>query len=44
MTWLRGYENKRPSTVKQARSHLKHITAAFGSKAFGDLRPSEMRA
>ncbi|WDF34570.1 tyrosine-type recombinase/integrase [Arthrobacter agilis] len=44
VTWLRGYENKRPSTVKQARSHLKHITAAFGPKALGDVRPSEIRA
>jgi integrase len=43
-TWLRGYENKRPSTVRQARSHLKHITAAFGRKALADVRPSEVRA
>jgi integrase len=43
-TWLRGYENKRPSTVKQARSHLKHIDLAFGRKALGDVRPSEIRA
>jgi integrase len=42
-TRLRGYENKRPSTVRQARSHLKHITAEFGSKALADVRPSEIR-
>jgi integrase len=44
VVWLRGYENKRPSTVKQARSHLKHIEAAFGHKPLSDVRPSEVRA
>lgn len=43
-TWLRGYENNRPSTVRQARTHLKRINAAFGDRTLKSVRPSEVRA
>ena len=43
-TWVRGYESKRKSTVKQARSHLKHIEKAFGNRALADVRPSEVKS
>ncbi|HEY4269963.1 MAG TPA: site-specific integrase, partial [Galbitalea sp.] len=29
-TWLRAYEANRPSTVRQARVHIKVINATFG--------------
>jgi heme oxygenase len=32
--WLKGYENNRVSTVRQARSHVKHIEAEFGTRLF----------
>ncbi|MBE0009575.1 MULTISPECIES: tyrosine-type recombinase/integrase [unclassified Arthrobacter] len=44
VSWMEGYENKRPSTVKQARSHLKHIEAEFGTKELASVRPSEVRS
>ncbi|MEV7606094.1 tyrosine-type recombinase/integrase [Paenarthrobacter sp. NPDC089322] len=43
-TWLRGYENNRPSTVRQARTHLKRINADFGSRPLKSVRPSEVKA
>lgn len=43
-TWLHGYGTNRPSTVRQARSHVKHIVAAFGNRPLNQLRPSEVRA
>lgn len=42
--WLIGYGNNRPSTVRQARSHIKHIEAAFGSRTLSSVRPSEVKA
>lgn len=42
-TWLDGY-NRRPSTVKQARTHLAKIVEAFGPMPLGSLRPSQVRA
>lgn len=42
--WLRGYAQNRPSTVRQARVHIKHITAAFGGRQLASLRPSEIKA
>ncbi|PPH43462.1 site-specific integrase [Rathayibacter sp. AY1C9] len=41
--WLAGYATKRPSTVRQARTHLKHIRAAFGSRPLASVRPSEVK-
>ncbi|SEE21382.1 Site-specific recombinase XerD [Arthrobacter alpinus] len=42
--WLKGYENNRPSSVRQARSHIKRIEAAFGNKVLAGVRPSEIRS
>lgn len=43
-TWLRGYANNRPSTVRQARTHIKRINRAFGRRALNSVRPSEVKA
>lgn len=43
-TWLAGYETRRPSTARQARVHLKQITAEFGTMALGSVRPSHVRS
>lgn len=42
--WLKGYENNRPSTVRQAKTHLVRINAAFGHRALKSVRPSEVKA
>lgn len=42
--WLVGYESKRPSTVRQARSHINHIGKAFGTRTLSSIRPSEVKA
>ncbi|MGW9415157.1 site-specific integrase [Arthrobacter cupressi] len=42
--WLKGYENNRPSTVRQARTHLKRINASFGDRSLKSVRPSEVKA
>lgn len=42
-TWLRGYELKRPSTVRQARVHVRRIIAALGDRPLSAVRPSEVR-
>ncbi|MDQ0103702.1 integrase [Paenarthrobacter nicotinovorans] len=44
IVWLRGYENNRPSTVRQAKTHLKRINDDFGRRALKSVRPSEVRA
>lgn len=41
--WLKGYENNRPSTVRQAKTHLKRINAAFGNRTLKSVRPSEVK-
>lgn len=43
-SWLQGYEQNRPSTVRQARSHLNHIREAFGDRKLDSVRPSEVKA
>ncbi|GAA1363069.1 site-specific integrase [Arthrobacter rhombi] len=43
-SWLKGYEQNRTSTVRQARSHLKHIREAFGGRPLASVRPSEVKA
>lgn len=43
-SWLAGYANRRPRTVRQARVHVGHITAAFGAIPLVDLRPSVVKA
>ncbi|KAB1947653.1 tyrosine-type recombinase/integrase [Brevibacterium linens] len=42
--WLEGYQTNRVGTVRQARTHLKRIKAAFGDRPIGALRPSEVKA
>lgn len=42
--WLLGYTNNRPSSVRQAKTHLKRICAAFGDRPLKDVRPSEVRS
>lgn len=42
-SWIKGYEQKRPSTVRQAKVHLAHIKAAFGDRKLASVRPSEIR-
>jgi integrase len=42
--WLEGYATRRPSTVRQARVHIKHIVKAFGPMRLGDVRPSQVKA
>ncbi|KQQ89448.1 integrase [Arthrobacter sp. Leaf137] len=42
--WLKGYENNRPSTVRQARTHVKRINEAFGHRPLKSVRPSEVKA
>jgi integrase len=43
-TWLAGYETRRPSTVRQARVHVKQIKAEFGDMTLGAVRPSHVRS
>lgn len=43
-TWLDGYGSKRASTVRQARVHVNHIVAGFGTKQLSQVRPSEVKA
>lgn len=42
--WISGYANNRPSTVRQAKTHLRHIEEAFGKRPLGAVRPSEVKA
>ncbi len=41
--WLEGYAVNRPSTVRQAKVHLRHIRAAFGDYALADVKPSDVK-
>jgi integrase len=43
-TWLAGYETRRPSTVRQARVHLRQINAEFGTLTLARVRPSHVKA
>lgn len=42
--WLAGYGTRKPSTVRQARVHCKHIVAEFGPVRVRDVRPSHVKA
>jgi integrase len=42
--WLRGYCTRRPSTVRQARTHIAKIVEAFGSMPLSAVRPSHVKA
>lgn len=41
--WLAGYGTRAPSTVRQARHHLKVIKEDLGSVPLASLRPSDVR-
>ncbi|HWG62082.1 MAG TPA: site-specific integrase [Streptosporangiaceae bacterium] len=43
-SWLAGYATRRPSTVRQARVHVKQIRAEFGAMLLGSVRPSHVKA
>lgn len=43
-SWLAGYATRRPSTVRQARVHVKQITEEFGPMLLGAVRPSHVKA
>lgn len=42
--WIEGYKVNRESTVRQARTHIKHIVAEFGDMQLGAIRPSLVKA
>ncbi|ARJ05479.1 site-specific integrase [Cnuibacter physcomitrellae] len=42
-TWLDGYGG-RDSTIRQARTHVKHIAAEFGGQPLAAVRPSQVKA
>jgi integrase len=42
--WLAGYATRKPSTVRQARTHVAQIKAEFGTTALGAVRPSQVKA
>ncbi|NQD42445.1 tyrosine-type recombinase/integrase, partial [Glutamicibacter halophytocola] len=41
--WLKGYEVNRPGSVKQAKTHVKRINAAFGDMPLKDIRPTAVK-
>lgn len=43
-TWIQGYGVNRESTVRQARTHIKHIVAEFGDVPMSAVRPSHVKA
>jgi hypothetical protein len=43
-TWLAGYATRRASTVRQAKTHVAQIEAAFGTLPLGQVRPSAVRS
>lgn len=42
--WLKSYEVNRPSSVRQARTHVKRIVAVLGNERLCDVRPTMVRA
>jgi integrase len=43
-TWLQGYRTRRPSTVRQAETHIVRIKAEFAGYQLGAVRPSQVKA
>ena len=43
-SWLAGYATRRPSTVRQARVHVRQITAGFGGMPLSAVRPSHVKS
>lgn len=42
--WLEGYATRRPSTVRQAKVHLRVIVEHFGPMRLADVKPSDVKA
>jgi integrase len=42
--WIDGYKINRESTVRQARTHIRHIVREFGDEPLSALRPSQVKA
>lgn len=42
--WLEAYEVHRPSTVRQAKTHVKRIVATFGDHRVSEVRPTMVRS
>lgn len=42
--WLDGYATTKPSSLRQARTHVKTIKADLGDQRLTELKPSEVRA
>ena len=42
--WIEGYKVNRESTVRQARTHIQHITAEVGDMQLAAIRPSLVKA
>lgn len=42
--WIESYAVNRASTVRQARTHIARIKAAFGPMQLGAVRPSQVKA
>jgi integrase len=43
-TWIVGYGTRKPSTVRQAKTHIKRIKAHFGQMPLGSVRPSHVKS
>lgn len=42
--WLAGYTTRRPSSVRQAEVHIKHIRAGFGPMKLRSIKPSKINS
>lgn len=42
--WLEGYGVNRPSSVRQAKTHVNRIVAAIGDRPVSAVRPSDVKA
>lgn len=42
--WLAGYGTRRPSTVRQAKVHVRVIKESFGARALASVKPSEVKS
>ena len=42
--WIEGYGTRRPSTVRQAKVHLKVIVEHFGKRRLSSVKPSDVKA
>ncbi|TQM62945.1 tyrosine-type recombinase/integrase [Humibacillus xanthopallidus] len=43
-TWLEGYASRAPSTLRQAKVHLRLIRQEFGTMQLSSVRPSSVKA